>query len=94
MNSCPPLAQSGHTELHCTCPLSGVKRTFEGCGQVPLPAALPLFATFLGVLGLLVVQEAKARHRVLIRISAGSFVHVKRHVDHGPTEEILFSLLT
>ena len=24
---CPLLAQSGHTELHCTCPLSGVKRT-------------------------------------------------------------------
>ena len=26
-NWCPLLAQSGHTELHCTCPLSGVKRT-------------------------------------------------------------------
>ena len=24
---CPLLAQSGHAELHCTCPLSGVKRT-------------------------------------------------------------------
>ena len=24
---CPLLAQSGQTELHCTCPLSGVKRT-------------------------------------------------------------------
>ena len=27
MNSCPLLAQSGHPQLHCTCPLSGVKRT-------------------------------------------------------------------
>ena len=25
--SCPLLALSGHPELHCTCPLSGVKRT-------------------------------------------------------------------
>jgi hypothetical protein len=25
---CPLLAQSGHTELHCTCLLLGVKRTF------------------------------------------------------------------
>ena len=24
---CPLLAQSGHTELHCTCPLLGVKQT-------------------------------------------------------------------
>ena len=24
---CPLLAQSGHADLHCTCPLSGVKRT-------------------------------------------------------------------
>ena len=24
---CPLLAQSGHTALHCTCPLLGVKRT-------------------------------------------------------------------
>ncbi|MGB7459147.1 MAG: hypothetical protein WBM51_26235, partial [Pseudolabrys sp.] len=24
---CPLLAQSGHAELHCTCPLLGVKRT-------------------------------------------------------------------
>ena len=24
---CPLLAQSGHAELHCTCPLSGAKRT-------------------------------------------------------------------
>ncbi|MGC1843957.1 MAG: hypothetical protein WA730_16465, partial [Pseudolabrys sp.] len=23
-------AQSGHAELHCTCPLSGVKRTSSG----------------------------------------------------------------
>ena len=25
---CPLLAQSGHAELHCACPLSGVKRTW------------------------------------------------------------------
>ena len=25
---CPLLAQSGHAELHCTCPLSGAKRTW------------------------------------------------------------------
>jgi len=25
---CPLLALSGHTELHCTCPLSGAKRTW------------------------------------------------------------------
>jgi hypothetical protein len=24
---CPLLAQSGHEPVHCTCPLSGVKRT-------------------------------------------------------------------
>ena len=27
----PLLTQSGHTELHCTCPLSGVKRTSYVC---------------------------------------------------------------
>ena len=27
---CPLLAQSGHTELHCTCPLLGVERTTFG----------------------------------------------------------------
>ena len=26
---CPLLALSGHAELHCTCPLSGVKRTWR-----------------------------------------------------------------
>jgi len=41
-----------------------------------------------------VAQKAEARHPGLIKISAGSFAHVKRHVDHGPTEEILYSLLT
>jgi len=25
---CPLLAQSGHSLVHCTCPLSGVKRTW------------------------------------------------------------------
>ena len=29
---CPLLAQSGHPELHCTCPLLGVKRTLIGTG--------------------------------------------------------------
>jgi hypothetical protein len=28
IGGCPLLALSGHAELHCTCPLSGVKRTF------------------------------------------------------------------
>ena len=28
MEECPLLAQSGHTELRCTCPLLGVKRTW------------------------------------------------------------------
>ena len=41
-----------------------------------------------------VAQEAEASYRVLIKISAGSFAHVKRHVDHSPTEKILYSLLT
>jgi hypothetical protein len=27
--ACPLLAQSGHTKLHCTCPLLGGKRTFQ-----------------------------------------------------------------
>jgi hypothetical protein len=27
LKPCPLLALSGHTELHCTCPLLGVKRT-------------------------------------------------------------------
>ena len=27
MVECPLSAQSGHTKLHCTCPLLGVKRT-------------------------------------------------------------------
>ena len=27
LHACPLLAQSGHAELHCTCPLLGVKRT-------------------------------------------------------------------
>ena len=31
---CPLLAQSGHTELHCTCPLLGVKRTWAGAVQM------------------------------------------------------------
>jgi len=26
-SECPLLAHSGHPQLHCTCPLSGVKRT-------------------------------------------------------------------
>ena len=30
---CPLLAQSGHTELHCTCPLSGEKRTSESANE-------------------------------------------------------------
>ena len=34
MAECPLLAQSGHTELHCTCPLSGVKRTWLFAAQM------------------------------------------------------------
>ena len=30
---CPLLAQSGHTELHCTCPLLGLKRTCAFASQ-------------------------------------------------------------
>ena len=32
---CPLLAQSGHTELHCTCPLSGAKQTCRFALQMP-----------------------------------------------------------
>jgi hypothetical protein len=32
----PLLAQSGHTELHCTCPLSGVKRTLNRCSPISI----------------------------------------------------------
>ena len=38
-SQCPLLAQSGHTELHCTCPLLGVKRTSHG--HVPMSAFDP-----------------------------------------------------
>src|SRR5262245_8139744 len=30
MGRCPLMAQSGHRCVHCTCPLSGVKRTSVG----------------------------------------------------------------
>jgi len=46
---CPLLALSGHTELHCTCPLSGVKRTSRAWeAQHRLKAhAVPLQVQFL-----------------------------------------------
>ena len=33
MAQCPLLAQSGHGLVHCTCPLSGVKRTTTDAEQ-------------------------------------------------------------
>src|SRR5262249_33779112 len=40
LSRCPLLAQSRHGLVHCTCPLSGVKRTWRlRCGMTLIPKA-------------------------------------------------------
>ena len=52
----PLLAQSGHAELHCTCPLLGVKRTSQRHRKMSaydpkqtLPIALPYWVHYVNV---------------------------------------------
>jgi hypothetical protein len=47
------MAQSGHAELHCTCPLLGVKRTYLGHREMSAndPKRTLLFAVIPNISG-------------------------------------------
>src|SRR5262249_9761388 len=54
----PPLAHSGHAELHCKCPLLGVKRTWHFASFEMVKQRMP-FSAYLNA-GLFLVAAAAA----------------------------------